>query len=115
VVTGKHKNIFQTGENGSALLRLFIIKSLNIKKWSTGINDYDECIICKQRAMQSYLILECWAMRNYASELFGEIFMTVTQLLPKKKHGLLQMTNLRLYHMMRFLRLDQITQLLTEQ
>ena len=46
-VTARHKNIFQAGENGSAYLRFLTNRSLNLKKWKTGSNNYDSCVYCK--------------------------------------------------------------------
>ncbi len=114
VAKGKHKNIFHGGENGTAYLRFLVNKSLNRKRWQVGSNNYDQCAFCKEPATQKHYMLQCWAMKSYTNEFFGQIRNMIKQLLPPKKHENIELANLRIFDLIRFLRNHNITQMLTE-
>ena len=100
--TAHHQNIFQGGENGAAILRFLTNRTLNLRRWREGSHNYDECVYCKRPATQDHFLLECWATKGYAGDFFSEVKTTLVQLLPKKKHGHVDLTNRRLLDLVRF-------------
>ena len=70
------------------MLRFLVNRSMVLKNWDAGTNEYKKCSACDTAATREHFMLECSALNDKTQEFFSRIREVLDKIFSKKQHRL---------------------------